>query len=128
MLRSIAFVLPIALAAAWYAASTEAQLPVVAETVASDKFPFVVVESFDAKYEGDTPGHLGRHGGLGDRVPRVALGDAVYRGDGDAAKVVGKVTNLKWTRGQGALDIEFDPTDLTRIEIGDTVWLKLSAE
>ncbi len=59
-------------------------------------------------------------------MPRpVALGDPVYRGEGDAAAVVGRVTNLKWSRGQGSLDIEFDPTDKTRIEIGDNVWLKI---
>ena len=104
---------------------SDAQVPPAESPSAPGVFAFVVVESFDAKYEGDTPGHLGRHGGLGDQVPRLALGDPVYRGEGDAAAVVGRVTNLKWSRGQGSLDIEFDPTDKTRIEIGDNVWLKI---
>lgn len=104
---------------------SDAQVPPAESPSAPGAFAFVVVESFDAKYEGDTPGHLGRHGGLGDTVPKVSLGDPVYRGEGEAATVVGRVTNLKWSRGQGSLDIEFDPTDKTRIEIGDNVWLKL---
>ncbi len=104
---------------------SDAQAPPGETPSTPGTFGFVVVESFDAKYEGDTPGHLGRHGGLGDQVPRLALGDPVYRGEGEAAAVVGRVTNLKWSRGQGSLDIEFDPTDKTRIEIGDNVWLKL---
>ncbi len=103
---------------------SDAQVPPAEPPIAPGVFAFVVVESFDAKYEGDTPGHLGRHGGLGDQVPRLGLGDPVYRGEGNAAVVVGRVTNLKWSRGQGSLDIEFDPTDKTRIEIGDNVWLK----
>lgn len=103
----------------------DAQAPSGPPPAVSGNFEFVVVESFDAKYEGDTPGHLGRHGGLGDTVPRVSLGDPIYRGEGNAAAVVGRVTNLKWSRGQGSLDIEFDPTDKTRIQIGDSVWLKL---
>lgn len=106
----------------------DAQVPPGPPPSVSGNFEFVVVESFDAKYEGDTPGHLGRHGGLGDTVPRVSLGDPIYRGKGDAAAVVGRVTNLKWSRGQGSLDIEFDPTDKTRIEIGDQVWLKLGSK
>lgn len=104
---------------------SNAQVPTAERPSPPGVFAFVVVESFDAKYEGDTPGHLGRHGGLGEQVPRLALGDPVFRGEGDAAAVVGRVTNLKWSRGQGSLDIEFDPTDKTRIEIGDNVWLKL---
>lgn len=107
---------------------SDAQVPQAEHPSPPGVFAFVVVESFDAKYEGDTPGHLGRHGGLGDQVPRLALGDPVYRGEGDAAAVVGRVTNLKWSRGQGSLDIEFDPTDKSRIEIGDNVWLKLGTK
>jgi len=88
---------------------------------AAGRFEFEVIESFDAKYEGDTPGHIGRHGELGDRRPQAALGDAVYRGD----EKVGTITGLRWNRGVGGLDVEFDPDPKTRIEVGDTVWMKL---
>ncbi|MGC3969051.1 MAG: hypothetical protein QM775_17305 [Pirellulales bacterium] len=74
MLRYTLFIGPVVLAALWFGRSTEAQLPIAADAAPPDTFPFVVVESFDAKYEGDTPGHLGRHGGLGDRVPRSCAG------------------------------------------------------
>lgn len=89
--------------------------------IKGDRFEFEVVESFDAKYQGDTPGHMGRHGGLGEVHPQVALGDAIYRGEDK----VGVVTGLHWSRAQGALDIEFDPATKTRIAVGDVVWLKL---
>ena len=87
------------------------------------KFEFEVIESFDAKYEGDTPGHIGRHGELGNERPQAALGDPVMRGD----KKVGTVTGLRWSRGHGSLEIEFDPEPKTRISVGDVVWLKLGA-
>ena len=86
-----------------------------------DRFEFDVVESFDARYEGDTPGHMGRSGGLGEIHPQVALGDTVYRGD----EAVGVVTGLKWSRVQGSLDVEFDPTSKVRIAVGEIVWLKI---
>lgn len=85
------------------------------------RFEFDVVESFDARYDGDTPGHMGRRGGLGDIHPEVALGDPVFHGE----EKVGVVTGLRWSRAQGALDVEFDPTAKTRIAVGDVVWLKL---
>lgn len=89
--------------------------------IQGDRFEFEVVESFDAKYQGDTPGHIGRHGGLGEIHPLVALGDPVFRGD----EQVGIVTGLRWSRAQGALDVEFDPASKTRIAVGNVVWLKL---
>jgi hypothetical protein len=96
--------------------------PIEAPTVAAEeRFDFDVVRSFDAKYQGDTPGHIGRHGGLGERRPLIALGDPVYRGD----EQVGIVTELVWTRAQGALDIEFDPLPKARVCVGDLVWVKL---
>jgi hypothetical protein len=94
---------------------------VAAPAVVGDRFTFDVVESFDARYEGDTPGHMGRNGGLGEVRPHVALGDHVFRDDVQ----VGTVTGLKWTRAQGALEIEFDPSAKSRIAVGDVVWVKL---
>ena len=88
---------------------------------AAGRFEFEVIESFDAKYEGDTPGHIGRSGGLADDRPQAALGDAVYRGE----QKIGTVTALRWSRGQGSLEVEFDPEPKTRINVGDVVWLKL---
>ena len=86
------------------------------------RFKFEVIESFDAKYVGDTPGHLGRAGGVEHVRPRVALGDAVFRDE----KKVGTITSVVWTRVQGALTVEFDPAPGTRISVGDEVWLDLN--
>lgn len=97
----------------WAASQTAPEL--------TDRFQFEVVESFDARYEGDTPGHMGRHGGLGDAHPQVALGDPVYRDE----QQVGVVSGLKWSRAQGSLEVEFDPSSKKRIAVGDVVWLKL---
>ena len=83
------------------------------------RLSFEVIESFDAKYLGDTPGHMGRVGGLGVRKPKVALGDPVYRGE----ERVDTVTGLVWNRANGSLDVEFDPAPLKTIVLGDTVWL-----
>jgi len=107
------------------AAAAQAQPQPPTQSPSADRFLFDVVESFDAKYPGDTPGHIGRHGGLGELRPRIALGDKVFRGAADAPEIVGVVTNLKWSRAQGSLDIEFDPDDSLRIEIGESVWVKL---
>ena len=85
------------------------------------KFAFDVVESFDAKYLGDTPGHTGRNGGLEGIRPNIALGDPVYRGDIQ----VGKITGLVWERIRGSLTVEFDPIPLARITVGDTLWINL---
>jgi hypothetical protein len=83
------------------------------------RLSFEVIESFDAKYLGDTPGHMGRVGGLGVRKPKVALGDPVYRGE----ERVGTVTGLVWNRANGSLGVEFDPAPLKTIVLGDTVWV-----
>jgi hypothetical protein len=90
---------------------------------ASSRLDFEVVESYDAKYLGDTPGHMGRAGGLENTQVRVALGDGVYRGD----ELVGRVTRLNWNRAHGALDIEFDPVDHARVCVGDKVAIALDA-
>jgi hypothetical protein len=84
------------------------------------RFEFLVVESFDAKYLGDTAGHLGR-ASLGRNSPRVALGDPVFR---DTTKV-GKVSRLIWNEARESLDVEFDPEKDQRIAIGDAVWVAL---
>lgn len=49
------------------------------------------------------------------------MGDPVYRGD----KKVGTITGLRWSRGHGSLEVEFDPEPKIRIEVGDVVWMKL---
>jgi hypothetical protein len=90
-------------------------------TADSNRLQFEVVQSFDAKYEGDTPGHVGRAGGLQNRRLRAALGDSIYRGD----QKVGTVTGLTWNRTNGSLDIEFDPVAETRVSVGDEVWMLL---
>lgn len=87
-----------------------------------NRFEFEVVQSFDAKYEGDTPGHIGKSGGLENRRPHVALGDAVYRGQ----EKIGVITGLGWSRSHGSLEVEFDATGETRICVGDVVWLALN--
>ncbi len=89
--------------------------------VVGNRLEFEVVHSFDAKYLGDTPGHMGRAGGLTTKRPRIALEDKVYRGE----EVVGIVTHLDWNRGNNSLDIEFDPVDRARVCVGDAVWLVL---
>jgi hypothetical protein len=88
---------------------------------AGNRLEFEVVHSFDGKYLGDTPGHMGRVGGLASRKPRIALGDKVYRGD----ELVGLVTSLDWNRTNTSLDIEFDPVDHARVCVGDTAWVVL---
>jgi hypothetical protein len=93
---------------------------------AGTKFVFDVIESYDAKYQGDTPGHIGRHGGLGKTRPQVILGDPVHRG----AEQVGRVTGVTWDRATSSLIVEFDPTNgFTRslqVAVGDEVWLYLT--
>ena len=99
---------------------------------APTKFVFQVVESFDAKYLGDTPGHLGRGGGLGAHRPDVALGDPVYRGE----EKIGSVSGLVWDRTKEGLEVEFDPDPVAvdpngrfrgplRVAIGDEIWVAL---
>lgn len=95
-----------------------------ARQIVSGHFEFEIVESYDAKYLGDTPGHIGRHGELGDFRPHAALGDPVYRGD----EKVGHVTGLKWSKGAGSLEIEVNPEPFVHICVGDVMWLKLGDE
>ena len=89
------------------------------------KFLFEVIESHDAVYLGDTPGHMGRDGGLKVR-PNVALGDGVYRTDGETTTRVGTITRAVWDRVSGGLTVEFDPEPLRRIAVGDGVWVDLN--
>ena len=89
------------------------------------KFLFEVIESHDAVYLGDTPGHMGRDGGLKVR-PNVALGDGVYRTEGDTTTRVGTITRAVWDRVSGGLTVEFDPEPLRRIAVGDEVWIDLN--
>jgi hypothetical protein len=91
------------------------------QTGGGNRLEFEVVSSFDGKYLGDTPGHMGRVGGLTSRKPRIALRDKVYRGE----ELVGLVTSLDWNRTNTSLDIEFDPVDHARICVGDTMWMVL---
>ena len=108
----------------WTAAQPPAAQPAAAKAAIvdkSDRFEFEVIHSFDAKYEGDTPGHVGKSGGLGERRPHVALGDAVYRGE----ERVGTVTGLTWSRPFSSLEVEFDPAEKVRICVGDKIWLDL---
>lgn len=88
---------------------------------ANPRLTFEVVKSFDAQYAGDTPGHIGRAGSLENRRLKVALGDGVYRGD----QKVGQVTELTWNRSNGSLDVEFDPSENVRVNVGDEVWIDL---
>ncbi len=89
--------------------------------VTASRFEFEVIESYDAKYLGDTPAHHGRNGGLGTARPKVFLDDPVYRGE----TVVGHVTAVVWDRVNGGLNIEFDPAPMHRISVGDVVWIRL---
>ena len=96
------------------------------------KFIFQVSQSFDAKYFGDLPGHIGKgafHGG----EPDVAMGDPVYR---DNVRI-GVVTGLKWDWTRAALEVEFDPEPFeidmdgkplprrVRVTCGQDVWIPL---
>jgi len=89
------------------------------------KFFFEVIESHDAVYLGDTAGHMGRDGGLKVR-PNVALGDGVYRTDGETTTRMGTITRAVWDRVSGGLTVEFDPEPLKRIAVGDEVWVDLN--
>ncbi len=99
--------------------STPAQGPAQAQPNPG-RFEFLVVESFDARYLGDTPGHLGR-ASLGRKSPRMALGDPVYR----QSTRVGKVSHLNWNEANESLEVEFDPDKDQRVAIGDAVWVEL---
>jgi hypothetical protein len=115
-----------AAAAGWQLWSS-AQQPATAKSgdaAAMSRLEFEVVQSFDAKYLGDTPGHMGRAGRLENRRLQIALRDSIYRGD----ERVGIVTGLQWNRTNSSLDIEFDPVDHARVCVGDTVWLGLDVQ
>src|SRR5215217_4683723 len=72
---------------------------------AASRHEVTVVESFDAKYLGDTPGHVAR-GRIGnEQRPNVALGDPVYHGE----RLVGKITGVTWDRSKESLEVEIDP-------------------
>ncbi|WP_406697210.1 hypothetical protein V5E97_00090 [Singulisphaera sp. Ch08] len=94
-----------------------------------DRFNFVIVESFDAKYLGDSPGHFGR-GKIGQAQPDLALGDPVFRKD----SLIGKVTGISWDRVKENLEVEFDPEPFeldehgrpaapTRVAVGESLWI-----
>lgn len=89
------------------------------------KFHFEVIESHDAAYLGDTPGHMSRDGGLKFR-PNVALGDGVYRTAGEKSARIGTVTRVVWDRVSGGLTVEFDPAPLVRVAVGEEVWIDLN--
>ncbi|MEI7780872.1 MAG: hypothetical protein WCJ18_02965 [Planctomycetota bacterium] len=88
-------------------------------------FWFEVVESFNAKYEGDTPGHIGRGGGV-TLHPHVALGDWVHHRVGEEDRAIGFVTGVTWDRLKGSLTVEFRPREDHRIAVGDEVWIDLN--
>ena len=88
-------------------------------------FWFEVIESFNAKYQGYTTGHIGRGGGL-SLQPHVALGDSVHHRVGNIDTVVGSVTGLAWERLRGSLTVEFRNHEGHRIAVGDEVWVDLN--
>ena len=104
------------------AADSQARLPLAPP---GTRFEFEVIESHDAVYLGDTPGHMGRDGGLTVR-PNVALGDGVHRTTGEKTTRVGTITRVVWDRVSGGLTVEFDPEPLTRVAVGDEVWIDLN--
>lgn len=89
------------------------------------QFWFEVVESFNEKYEGDTPGHIGRGGGI-TLHPHVALGDPVYHRTGDGNRAIGVITGVVWDRLKSSLTVEFRPKENHRIAVGDEVWVDLN--
>ncbi len=96
-------------------------LPAQATKAERSRFEFQIVESFDSQYLGDTPGHIGRGGGLGRIIPNVALGDPVYH---DKAQI-GKVTRVTWDRAKESLEVEFSPEPKLRISVGESAWVPL---
>ena len=59
-------------------------VPALRPAMPGTRFSFEVIESFDAKYEGDTPGHIGR-GGI-RRVPQPAQAWTTSRSSAQAAQ------------------------------------------
>jgi hypothetical protein len=98
--------------------------PILQPALPGTRFSFEVIESSDAKYEGDKPGHVGRGGYLDTVRPNVALGDAVYRDH----EQIGTITTVAWSRVQGSLTVEFDPRPGTRVAVGDVVWIDLNPQ
>ena len=99
--------------------------PVREHPAPGTRFWFEVIESFNAKYQGDTAGHIGRGGGL-SLHPHVALGDPVYHKIDDVDKAIGTVTGVVWERVRGSLTVEFRPHEDHRIAVGDEVWIDLN--
>lgn len=125
--NSLIGLLMLAVGIAGYASGQSQKSPAESKVTTSPErlrvtgeFEFEVVECFDAKYLGDVPGYVGRHGELGDARPQASLGDPVYRNE----EVVGHVSGLNWSRGHGSLEIEFEPGPNTRVNVGDVVHLK----
>jgi hypothetical protein len=88
------------------------------------RIEFEVMQCFDAKYDGDTAGHVGRAGGLEGRRPRVALGDPVVRGN----EQIGAVTGLGWSPTHGTLEVEFRPQPNVRVAVGDVVSIAIDGQ
>ena len=107
----------VAVGVAWQLSATTAAQPAANR----QRFDFLVIESYDAQYLGDDPGHIGRAGGLGNDPPDIALGDPVYH---DQTKV-GKVSRLVWNEAKQSLQVEFDPEPGQRIHIGDPFWIPI---
>lgn len=121
-LAAFVFLSPLAAAGPARADDAEARLPLAPP---GTRFPFEVIESHDAVYLGDTPGHMGRDGGLTCR-PNVALGDGVYRTAGEQTVRIGTITRVVWDRVSGGLTVEFDPAPLVRVAVGEEVWIDLN--
>jgi hypothetical protein len=121
-IAAVFLVSPMAAPGVAWAEDAQSRLPLAPH---GTKFHFEVIESHDAVYLGDTPGHMGRDGGLKVR-PNVALGDGVYRTEGDTTTRVGTITRAVWDRVSGGLTVEFDPEPLRRIAVGDEVWIDLN--
>jgi hypothetical protein len=112
----------VVLAGEWTWPSHAQLAPTPSAKADASRFDFMIVESFDAQYLGDTPGHLGRGGALGQTAPRVALGDPVFR---DETRI-GRVSHVVWDRTKESLEIEFDPDPtVDRISVGDSVWISI---
>ena len=103
----------------------DTRAPVIEHPAPGTRFWCEVIESFNAKYQGDTPGHIGRGGGLTFH-PHVALGDPVYHRVGDVDRAIGSVTGVLWERLRGSLTVEFRPHEDHRIAVGDEVWVDLN--
>ncbi|MDX1948730.1 MAG: hypothetical protein SFU86_25300 [Pirellulaceae bacterium] len=105
----------------WHLAGAQQPSAKPAKPADPDRFEFEVIESFDGKYDGDTPGHIGKYGGLDQRRPRVALHDPVYMGDNQ----IGIVTGVRWSRAYGSLEVEFTTDEKVRVCVGDLVWIAM---